>query len=564
MAPLRPIILLAGFLVLLIASQVGYAFQSPPPGRLPASVFETPEPPLADDTAEQNVVQPAGMQVPGTRTVLQPGSVPVVSPANIIPIGETLPTPAISLSLRGPDHADKNREIYYVLTVSNNSAADAYDVVVTAKAPAGIIGGTHRLLYKEDAKAEPVPIDGKIRIGTMKIGTRKQIEYVFKPDQSIDKLKFLAMVSFEHGVVVQTQLSNPGLGVAHKIMTPKVIRNVPFACRIELKNSGKVPITELLVTETLGSGLELDPAKSPSPKPLDARENPISWKIDVLQPGQTRVIDYRLIARTGDNAEGEYKVACHGVDKSEKWKANVADANISLEVTAPKQALIQTPTWYDISVKNSGTAELSNVLVNCNLPRDVKATGGSNNAQYFGDSVQWVLPKMKPNEEKRVRVKLESSKEGSRVMTFAVRANPGVDRQKQYDTDFYGSPTLDWKTEALRINDLSGVGSVGDVIGYTITINNRGNGPAKKVNIRVDLPPEVEFQEQATPATFRTTQSGLIFDPFDIPAGEKREFTVKAKAKASGEAVFKFYLSANHFGEQEPLRQEKVTNISGK
>lgn len=548
MAPVRLTTLLPLVALLALSSRT-FAGQFQEPSRLPRNVLETPEPPRADSSEEPGAIQPVAGQVPMNPV---PNSSPFTAPSSFM--GEQLPTPAVSLMVIGPAHAQKEKEVKYIVRASNRSAADAYEVFLICPAPKGTTGVSYKIEGKEEGK--PLPPDGRIKIGTLKMGASKQVEVVLKPEPDATDIKFVSKVTFEHGVVVQTALSKPGL-VVHKKASSKIIRGVPFACRLELQNTGKVTINDILVDDILDEGLVLDTKKAPSPKPVKEDLKTLSWKIDVLKPGQTRVIEYQLIA-SGDVANSKYQVSANGVSNVNNWSVKVTDAKLDVALSSDNQrAMINTATPYFVMVKNTGTAELKNVLVNCSLPGDVKATRTSSGSQMFPDSVQWVLPSLKPQEEKKLRLTVEASKEGSRAITFAVRANPGQDFQKTITTEFYGSPTLNWTSEGTTNC------KVGDDITGTITVKNGGDGPAKRVTVKIDLPPEIEFQEEATPAHFKATANGITFDALDLPAGKEQKFTFKAKAKTSGEALFKIYLWADHLGQQEPLHRDMVTNING-
>jgi uncharacterized repeat protein (TIGR01451 family) len=302
----------------------------------------------------------------------------------------------------------------------------------------------------------------------------------------------------------------------------------------------------------------LDASTPTKPKLLKEELDPLVWKIEMLRPGETRVIDYRLIAN-GVEALSEVEISAHGLKKSDKWVMKVVEANLEVNLRGPDgdKALVKESAVYELLVKNSGTAEVKNVLVNCTIPRDVKVVKQSSGGQQFPDSVQWVVPQLKPNEEKLVRLTVQGQKEGSRMLSFAVKANPGQKFEKTLQTDFYGAPTLDWKTEGTPTT------SVGEIITYTVNIQNRGDGPARRLLLRAEVPSQAELVDGTIPSTFKTTASGITFDPITLAAKGDLKISLRLRAKAPGEAVFKFLLYADHLGE-EPLRSEKMTNITGR
>ena len=109
---------------------------------------------------------------------------------------------------------------------------------------------------------------------------------------------------------------------------------------------------------------------------------------------------------------------------------------------------------------------------------------------------------------------------------------------------------------------MPGTEPVGKALTYKVTVANRGTAPARKVDVRADLPREVELIETKPGASMGIGENAsrqVMFAPFDIQPGKKTTLVVRVKARSSGEARAIFWLKEDG---KDALRHDKTTNIT--
>ena len=256
------------FTCLLLLVGVGPLFgQYAPP-------IQTREPPFAEeepavktaggkfDPDETNVIKPAQFvggvvpkkmplaetPVPLPSPILGNGLVTIGGNEVVMPAGE-LPTPLVVLNIEGSDAAPTEQPIVYKLIVRNISRAKAHNVTLRVTPPKNA----------DKVKAEPPPTadDAEMRweFKTLEAGQTRTVEVAYKPKVDVEEIKILARVQFDFGRGMITHVSPPTLSIKKEGPENLVLNDVGNY-RITVKNTGKVPVKELVVKEKLEKGLE--------------------------------------------------------------------------------------------------------------------------------------------------------------------------------------------------------------------------------------------------------------------------------------------------------------------
>jgi len=538
--------------------------------------FQTREPPLAD---EYRIEQAKGMidpDDPGVNRVehLAPGAIPRslpsdltgtsdLSPAGytqvVAPAGE-LPTPVVTLNIEGNDVAPSGQTVGYKLIVRNVSRAKAHNVVVR------VIPPRNAEKVKADPPATQDEAETRWELKTLDPGQTRTIELVYKPKADEMEVKVQARVQFDFGRGMITNVSPPALSIK-KEGPEKLIVGESVVYRITVRNTGKVTVKDIEVKDLLLQGLVHDDREVARGtvtgrlmSSIDPRGMTRMWSIPALAPGQSRVLDYRVRAKEPGKVTSMASVQAAGMaEKQQDFAAEVMTANLQMRVVGPEseRATVGQTAGYRITVENRGDAELRNVTVRCVFSPDMRPTKATNGGQPFRDSVQWVFREMKPGDVKELNVGLTTASPGLRTVQFTARADKGAEQRAAIKTEFTGVATLDWDAE------VPGTEAVGKTLTYKVTVSNRGTAVAKNVEVRVDLPKEVDLID-TTPRSDRgvdATGKMVMFPKFDVAAGKKTTMTVRVKARAAGEARAIFWLVED--GKAPGARHDKTTNIIG-
>jgi uncharacterized repeat protein (TIGR01451 family) len=504
---------------------------------------QTQEPPLADAPKDAPSDSPRPNSAPG---MIQPAVYTQAVPLQ--PSGAGASTPVVTIHVQGSESAAVGAEVPYRVVVQNRSSAKAHHVLVRCPVPKNAAF----------VRANPQPTaeqpELQWQLETLDPGTTRTIEVVFQPNEGETEIQVVGRVQFDHGQIVRTRISKPGLAIK-KVGPSEGVLYDNLTYRIEVANTGKVGVRDVRVTDQLPDGLEYE-RDAAGNSTIDPEKNQRTWKLDRLGPGERRVLDYRVIAKKSGPMNSITEVVAGDVRETAPFKATILEARLELKFDGPKDgAFVNQPAAYNLLVRNAGTATLNNVRVSCTFPSDVRLARASSNAQFFRDAVQWILPKLGPSESRTLTFHLIAASGGSRNVKASVRADRGVEQTAETATDFQGITALHWDTEGTA------VASVGQDIKYTITVRNTGSAEATNVQVRAMLPAQVSFGDRANPP-FRFREGVVVFDPIRIPARRSATYTVTVAAKQKGEALFRFELMADQM-RSGTAAHEKTTTING-
>ncbi|MBO0697600.1 MAG: DUF11 domain-containing protein, partial [Zavarzinella sp.] len=532
---------------------------------------QTREPPLADDADRAEAkgrfdpdepvqraehVVPAGpATVPG-EVLSRPGVVPAQYTRAVIPAGE-LPTPLVTLNIEGSEVASTGQAVIYKLHVRNASRAKAHNVVLRVIPPKNA----------EPITWDPPPTDKGVEtrweLKTLEPGQARTVEVTYKPKDGADEVKIQARVQFDFGRGMVTKVATPSLTV--KWEGPEtMVAGDSATFRIRVTNTGKVTVRDIEVKEFLNKGLVYDDRELSRgsvdgrlTSSIDPKTGERMWSIPALGPGQVRVLEYRVKARDPGKVGNTVLLTAGNIKEQAGGDTEVLIANLQMQAKGPDTGTVGQAADYKLTVENKGSADFKNVVVRCTFPPDMRVTKATNGGQPFRDSVQWIFRDLKKGESKELNVGLTTTSPGNRTIQFTARADHGTDQRASVKTEFAGVPSLDWDT------DVPGTDSVGKTLTYKVTVANRGTAAAKKVEVRVDLPREVEFMDTTPSAKTSSEANGgrmVMFSPFDIQPGKKTTLTIRVRARSPGEARAIFWL--NDAGKETPARHDKTTNIT--
>jgi uncharacterized repeat protein (TIGR01451 family) len=460
------------------------------------------------------------------------------------------PTPVVRIQVRVPASIAPGKDITYKLVVTNTSQANAYRVVIRNPIPEGAsFGSAEPKPDKQDAK------ELTWRISTLRAGEHREIELVLKPTTAVKEIRNQAFVTFEHGEAVVTRVEHPKLSV-RKSAPKQAVQTDPIPVRVEVANTGRVPIAGVELVEDVSKGFEFA-ADGDSEKTKTPQQR--IWKLGTLQPGERKTIEYRLTAKDATELLTTSVVKCQEVPSGERAESTtkVLVPALTLDLTGPQNVPGGEAALYEITARNTGTLPLRNVRISGSLPADCLLTKMTENGRRYQDQVNWVIPQLKPSDAYKVRYWLKANTTGQRTVRAAARDSRGLEQAREVVTTFQGTSVLHW-TARMESPTLR-VGQQGLL---TVTVQNSGGDSARNVRLRVELPPEVSLSK-ATPKNQSATNQ-VLFDSVTIRPDGEVKFTVTFKAEQAHQAWFRLKLQADTFGDQPPLTKEQPIVITGR
>jgi uncharacterized repeat protein (TIGR01451 family) len=503
-------------------------------------------------------VQPAQFTTPGGAA---PGA---TTPARTVP---DPPSPVVRIQVRVPADSPPGDEIKYLITVQNVSSADAHRVTVRNPLPDTV--AEPGKADPEWDKAKSVQKDNVWKelvwsFGTLKPGATKTIELNLKPKKDAGEVKNLAYVSFEHGEAVTTRINKPAVKVT-KSAPKQAVRDEPYAVRVLVENTGKVPAENVRVVENVPASAEVEPVTKGA-KRTDRRDAPPGtegqqwvWEIAKLMPGERRVFEYRVTAREAKDLFALTNLsAAKGIQDKAEARTLVLVPGLTVKLTGPAANAPVNPgesAKYEITVRNAGTLPSTNVRVTGTLPADCKPTMKTEGGLLTRDAIQWTVPRLEPGEAQTFRFAVKASTTGRRVVVASVADARGQRAADELATLFQGTAALVW--ESVPNPAALAVGRQGT---FTVKVRNNGGEAARNVRVEIELPEAVSLV-QVTP-NVRPLGTKLPFGPEVVPAYGEVVYTVSFEAKQSAQAWFKLKMTADSLGDR-PMQTEKAVEITG-
>jgi uncharacterized repeat protein (TIGR01451 family) len=464
--------------------------------------------------------------------------------------------PVVTIRVRVPADVAPGDDIKYLITIQNTSNAAAHAVTVRNPLSADV---------EDVIRADPEP-DAKLStpkqqlvwsFGTLKGGASKTIELVLRHKDNVKELKNLAYVKFEHGEVVTTKIDKPTIKVT-KTAPKQTVRDEPYTVRVLLENTGRVPAEDVRVLENLPASAELEAITAGAKRLVQPDGQQWQWEIAKLQPGERKVIEYKVTPHeardvfTLTSVSGQRVVA----DKPAEARTQVLVPGLEVKLTGPTGVVTAGESAkYEIVVRNTGTLPSTNIKVTGTLPSDCKPTMKTDGGQVFRDSIVWSLPRLEPGDAHSFRFAMKANTTGRRVVVASASDARGVKAGQELATVFAGTAALNWET---NFNPLTvRVGQQGT---FTVKVKNHGGEVARNVRVQIDVPDAVSVV-QMTPKT-RIENNSVSFGTESIPGYGEAVYTLTFEGKKADQAYFVIRMAADCLGDR-PMQTEKMVNIIG-
>lgn len=231
----------------------------------------------------------------------------------------------------------------------------------------------------------------------------------------------------------------------------------------------------------------------------------------------TKRIDNRVIPVDDRDLVGDGIVG----DASTK---GVQQPRLVIEKVAQQQAVLDQPFVYSIVVKNTGNVDAHNVVIEDRIPKGTELQGTSPQAELTGKKLIWNHLVLKPNEEKRISIKVIPRQEGpvgsvARVY-FATEVTAEI---------VVAAPQLEF---TAKVPSEVRLGQRFDMV---FTLKNVGKVEATNVIVRDVLPDELKNE----------TGADIECPVGKLAPGESRELVLPVIAARPGRVTNRAYLEAD-------------------
>ena len=429
-------------------------------------------------------------------------------------------TPLLNVETIGPRRITVGREGLYTLQLKNQGQTPARQVVVHVMIPT----------WADLNDAEPSDgtvaqqMEGEFRHLAWRIE-----ELPVGAAESLD-LRIIPRASKPFDLAVQWEFAPPPSQASIEVQEPK----------LELRLDGPETIlfgqsqVYRLEVENSGTGDAENVTLSLVPPGSGSREV-IRHTLGTIPAGAKRVVELELVARQ----EGVLSLMVDAKDDL------AATAHLERTVTVLKPALevsVQGPPlqyvgqedWYEVTVRNPGTAPAEDVRVLISLPSAVTLVAAPQaEIQEKQRAVQWTLDSLPPGKEAKFRFACRYGVPGT-VRLAANADGKNLAAQGECLTQLETIADL-----TLRVEDPQGPVPIGKPAEYRIILENRGTRAAEKVQVVGFFSEGIEAVA-ADGAPNKILPGQVLFTPIRaIAPGEKVVLTIRAMASKHGNLVFR-------------------------
>jgi uncharacterized repeat protein (TIGR01451 family) len=251
-----------------------------------------------------------------------------------------------------------------------------------------------------------------------------------------------------------------------------------------------------------------------SPEP-SVREPELLWRLGTLEAGAKRDIVLVLTPTGGDEVKNCARVQ---FEHGECVTTKVARASLSIQKQGPAQAVLSDKLNYRLTLTNTGTADLSNVLLTDILAEGLEHASGK-------DRLSWIVGTLAPGQSQSVDYQVIAKKPG-RLCNKAIATAAGGLREENESCVTVSEMKLDLGMTGPERRYLNIPAA------YQITVSNPGTLPLTNVVLNDPLPPETTFISASGGGEL--TGGRVQWTIGTLPPAESRTVEVRLRALVPG------------------------------
>jgi uncharacterized repeat protein (TIGR01451 family) len=272
----------------------------------------------------------------------------------------------------------------------------------------------------------------------------------------------------------------------------------------------EVPLTNPSQPKTADAKPDARPAAPTIETPAPGAKSPDSTTVSAPAASQTASSPAtELHSEPGPDFQGDGTVG-------EQAPLGPQRPQLNIEKVAPQNALIGQPLIYSILVKNVGSSEAHDVVVEDRIPKGSKLSGTIPRAELTGKKLVWRIGNLGPNEQRKISIRvipLEAGEIGS-IATVNFVSEAAAET-------VVTAPRLEFELSAPKDARLGGM------VPFHFKVKNVGTGEARGVVIR-DLIPE---------GLSHGAGNDLEYEIGRLPPGKWKELTLELKAIKIGPTI---------------------------
>ncbi|MCI0743456.1 MAG: hypothetical protein L0Y72_30890 [Gemmataceae bacterium] len=430
--------------------------------------------------------------------------------------------PNVSLNHAGPAIAVLGEDVTYTTSIANNGRIESRSMTVTSPLPDGL----------QYVRSQPPAFnDGKQLVwtlGSLPPGQAHQVQAVYRTLRQ-GQVTHCAQLATEEGQkdekCVTTQVSTASIRVT-VAAPPTGVVGMPVTYQVSVTNPTSVPLQNVVLTATYDAGLE-----------HESRAQTINLQVGAIGPQQARNETLVLTPKQVGKFRTQIVAAAGNLSDQAIHEITILQPQMSLSIDGPKSRYKDKQADFIVRVGNPSDVPMTNVAVRSKLPLELQFIGATNNGRFEGGEVIWNVGTLGPREQRELRF-------GANAIGFAeaalvsvtATADPGIRKDAQTALKIFGLPALD----IVELVDRGDPAEVGKKVVYEFKVVNRGTLPAKDIDVRATIPPEMKLVDVKGPTQPQAQGQIVTFGRIaNLDAGQSVSFLVEVEAVRAGDTRFR-------------------------
>lgn len=451
------------------------------------------------------------------------------------PTGE-VDTSAVLLHQVMPEQVRRGEDFGYSYHVTNLTNGTLQNVVVSLDSTSN--------LEVRGSEPEASRSDGGMAwpLGDLGAGETKVISLTGNAGE-VGSASDCVAVSYNNFLCATTAVVEPALALT-KTATATVLRCDPIVIRYVVKNSGTGTTSDVMISDTLPTGLTLSDG---------SRE--IRIPVGPLGAGESKAFEVRAEA----NRVGTYESpasASAGDLRASAGKTTTVVTEPVLELTADcgdENQFLGRNFTHTYTVKNSGNGVAKNAVATIAMPAGSTVARASDGGTVDGGRVTWNLGAMAPGASQTFGVTFTGSEAKTYQTTATVNAACARTVSESCSNDLKGIPAI-----LLEVVDIVDPVELGAQTTYLITVTNQGSAPDNNVRIVANLPEEASFVSASGATTSSASGRTVRFEPLpSLGVGEQAVWRVVVRADAEGDVRFELQMTSDNL--TRPVSETEAT-----
>jgi len=494
---------------------------------------------LAGCQTSQTTSKPKPKPEPAPKTQpKKPMAMPgMVSASVAIPTGNR-ETSGLLIEKHAPAEVTLGSNFDYMIKVTNLTALELTDVVVTDQFPANFTLDHATPNYQSSEGGSTTWVFAKLAPRETKTITVKG------KATTVEALQSCATVSYNSLLCARIPVVQPALKLV-KTMTSEVLSCDPIVVTYTVTNTGTGAARDVVVTDNLPEGLMSAEGK-----------NTLSFDAGTLLAGESREFTESLkAAKAGEYTNTATAKSGNNLTAEATAKTVVKEPVLELVQDCPGTEFIGRTICNDFTVTNSGNGVAKNAVVRVNLPAGVQFVSGDGGQYDNRGTVVFSLGDMAAGASKKLKVCYQPTSQGPHKVTSSASAYCAKQVNADCTTQIKGIPAI-----LLEVVDVNDPVAGGKTETYTITATNQGSAVGKNVTMTAILEDAAEYVSSVG-ATNATVEGKTIkFAP--LPAlgiGQKATWKVTVKAVQAGDIRFTVKMTEDQL--TRPVEENEATNF---